>query len=112
MLHTKHWFALSSSMQHIFDIPIMKLRLDRWSRNRGQLPGGPTGDGETPVSSATWITGDRRQTKQFCFLDADCLVVGERQSSSRRSAGKYPVEPPRPEGDIQKLIHTGAGTLE
>ena len=22
------------------------------------------------------LTGDRRQTKQFCFLDADCLVVG------------------------------------
>ena len=21
--------------------------------------------------------GDRRQTKQFCFLDADCLVVGK-----------------------------------
>ena len=28
----------------------------------------------------------RRQTKQFCLLDADCLVVGESQSSSRRSA--------------------------
>ena len=38
-------------------------------------------------------TGDRRQTKQFCFLDADCLVVGESQSSSRRSAGRYPVKP-------------------
>ena len=21
-----------------------------------------------------WLTGDRCQTKQFCFLDADCLV--------------------------------------
>ena len=30
------------------------------------------------------LTGDRRQTKQFCFLDADCLLVGESQSSSRR----------------------------
>ena len=29
-LHTKHWFVLSSSMQHLFGIPIMKLRLDRW----------------------------------------------------------------------------------
>ena len=45
------------------------------------------------------LTGDRRQTKQFGFLDADCLVVGESQSSSRRSAGRYPVKPPRPEGD-------------
>ena len=28
----KHWFALSSSMQHLSGIPIMKLRLDRWRR--------------------------------------------------------------------------------
>ena len=40
-LHTKHWFALSSSMQHLFGIPIMKLGLDRWRRYSGQLPGGP-----------------------------------------------------------------------
>ena len=49
------------------------------------------------------LTGDRRQTKQFCFLDADCLVVGESQSSSRCSAGKYPVKPPHPEGDSQTI---------
>ena len=49
------------------------------------------------------LTGGRRQTKQFCFLDADCLVVGESQSSSRRSAGRYPVKPPRPEGDSQTI---------
>ena len=51
-LHTKHWFALSSSMQHLFGIPIMNLRLDRWRRCRGQLPGRPAGDGGTPVASA------------------------------------------------------------
>ena len=55
-LHTKHWFALSSSMQHLFGIPIMKLRLDWWRRNRGQLPGGPARDGDTPVASATCLT--------------------------------------------------------
>ena len=55
-LQTKHWFALSSSMQHLFGIPIMKLRLDRWRRYRGQLPCGPAGDGETPVASATCLT--------------------------------------------------------
>ena len=55
-LHTKHWFALSSSMQHLFGIPIMKLRLDRWRRCRGQLPGGPAGDGGTPVASAICLT--------------------------------------------------------
>ena len=49
------------------------------------------------------LTGYRRQTKQFCFLDADCLVVGKSRSSSRRSAGKYPVKPPRPEGDSQTI---------
>ena len=59
------------------------------------------------------LTGDRRQTKQFCFLDADCLVVGESQSSSRRSAGRYPMKPPRPEGvTVKPLIHYIAGTLE
>ena len=55
-LHTKHWFILSSSMQYLFGIPIMKLRLDRWRRYIGQLPGGPAGDGETPVASATCLT--------------------------------------------------------
>ena len=55
-LHTNQWFALSSSMQHLVGIPIMKLRLDRWRRYRGQLPGGPAGDGETPVASGTCLT--------------------------------------------------------
>ena len=55
-LHTKHWSALSSSMQHLFDILIMKIRLDRWRRSRGQLPGGPAGDGGTPVASAICLT--------------------------------------------------------
>ena len=55
-LHTKHWFTLSLSMQHLFGIPIMKLRLDRWRRRRGQLPGGPAGDGGTPVASAIFLT--------------------------------------------------------
>ena len=54
-LHTKHWFALSSSMQHLFGIPIMNLRLDR-RRCRGQLPGGPAGDGGTTVASAICLT--------------------------------------------------------
>ena len=55
-LHTKHWFVLSSSMQHLFGTPITKLRLDRWRRYRGQLPGGPAGEGETPVASVTCLT--------------------------------------------------------
>ena len=38
-LHTKHWFALNSSMQLLFGIPIRKLRLHRWRKCRGQLPG-------------------------------------------------------------------------
>ena len=32
------------------------------------------------VVSVGWaylLTGDRRQTKQFCFLNGDCLVVGK-----------------------------------
>ena len=46
---------------------------------------------------------DVRLSKKFCFLDADCLVVGESQSSSRRLARKYPVKPPRPEDDSQTI---------
>ena len=37
-LHTKHWFVLNLSMQLLFGIPIMKLRLLRWRRLQ---PGGP-----------------------------------------------------------------------
>ena len=48
--------TLSWSMQHLFGIPIMNLRLDRWRRCRGQLPGGPAGDGGTPVESAICLT--------------------------------------------------------
>ena len=55
-LHTKHWFALSSSMQLLFGIPIMKLRLHRWRRCRGRLPVGPVGDGGIEVVSATCWT--------------------------------------------------------
>ena len=55
-VYRKHWFAPSSSMQHLFGIPIMNLRLDRWRRCRGQLPGGPAGDGGTPVASAICLT--------------------------------------------------------
>ena len=35
---------------------IMNLRLDRLRRYRGQLPGGPVGDGGTPVASAICLT--------------------------------------------------------
>ena len=45
-LHTKHWFGLNLSMQNLFGIPIMKLRLLRWRRCRGLLPGGPARDEE------------------------------------------------------------------
>ena len=64
---------------------------------------------EDGVVQSKDLTGDIRQTKQFCFLDADCLVVGESQSSSRRSAGRYPVKPPHPEGDshpVQELLNS------
>ena len=44
------------NIQHLFGIPIMKLRLDRWRRCRGQLPGGPLGNGETLVALATCLT--------------------------------------------------------
>ena len=37
-------------------IPIMNPRLDRWRSCRGQLPGGPAGDGGTPVVSAICLT--------------------------------------------------------
>ena len=61
--------------------------------------------------------GSRRQAKQFClakqfcFSDADCLVVGERQGSFRRSAGKYPVKQPRPEDDSQTIGTNDTDTI-
>ena len=61
------------------------------------------------IKRTTILTGDRHQArhfylaKQFCFLDADSLVVEESQGSSRGSVGKYPVKPPRPEGDSQTI---------
>ena len=43
-----------------------------------QLNKANTFDTEAPFLDlhVSLLTGDRRQTKQFCFLDADCLVVG------------------------------------
>ena len=64
---------------------------------------GMVGIGYNVYSEQVYITGDRHQTKQFCILDADCLVVGESQGSFQHSAGKYPVKPPRPEGDSQTI---------
>ena len=55
-LHTKHWFVLSSSMQLLFGIPIMKLRQKRWRKYRRQQPGGPAGDGGTGVASTKYWT--------------------------------------------------------
>ena len=58
-------------------------------------------------SILTLLSGDTRQArhfylaKQFCFLDADCLLVGESQGSSRRLVERYRVQPTRPEGDSQ-----------
>ena len=50
------WFVLCSGVRRLFGVPVIKLRWDRWRRYRGQLPGGPAGDGETPVASATCLT--------------------------------------------------------
>ena len=50
-LHTKHWFALSSSMQLLFGIPIMKLRRKRWRKCRRQQLGGSAGDGIIKVAT-------------------------------------------------------------
>ena len=54
-LHIKHWFALSSSMQILFGIPIMKLRQKRWRKCRRQQPSGSAGDGIMPVASMTCL---------------------------------------------------------
>ena len=60
-LHTKHWFALSSGMQHLFGVPVVRLRLGPttdWAggggvrSSGGRLPGGPEGDGGAAVASA------------------------------------------------------------
>ena len=64
-------------MHHLFGIPIMNLRFDRWRRCRGQLPGGPTGDGGTLVASAIclmnlsghpWRPAGRREQSSLTFF--------------------------------------------
>ena len=55
-LHTKRWFVLSSSMQLLFGITIMKLRQKRWRKCRRQQPCGPAGDGGTEVASTICCT--------------------------------------------------------
>ena len=55
-LHTERWFALGSSVQHLFGIPVVGLGLGGLRRCGGQLPGGPAGDGGTPVASAICLT--------------------------------------------------------
>ena len=55
-LHTKHLFALSSNMQLLFGIPIMKLRPKKRQRKcRRQQPGGSVGDGIITVASMTCL---------------------------------------------------------
>ena len=48
-LHTKLWYALNWSMQHPFEALIVKLRFNKWGRNRGWQPAGPAGGGATLV---------------------------------------------------------------
>ena len=48
-LHTKHWFDLSLSMQPL--IWYLYNKTQRRRRCRGLQPGGPVGDGGTPVAS-------------------------------------------------------------
>ena len=51
LLHTKHWFALSLSMRHLFGTPMLKLRFSRL-RSRERLLDGPFGDGGREVAKA------------------------------------------------------------
>ena len=51
-LHTKLWFGLNYSMQHLFGALTLNFRLIRLRKFRGQQPAGPAGDGGTQVVSA------------------------------------------------------------
>ena len=46
-LHTKLWFGLNYSMQHLFGALTRNYRLIRLRKFRGQQPAGPAGDGKT-----------------------------------------------------------------
>ena len=56
--------VLSSNVQHLFGIPIMKLRLDRWGGCRGQLPGGPVVDEATTVALTICLANLSSQTRR------------------------------------------------
>ena len=48
-LHTKLWYAINWSMQHLFGVLMVKLRFNKWGRYRGRQPDGPAGGGVTLV---------------------------------------------------------------
>ena len=60
-LHTKHWLALSSSIQLLSGIPIMTLRQKRWRKCRRQQPGGSAGDGI--LDDLEWPSLEHRRLK-------------------------------------------------
>ena len=79
-LHTKYWFALSSSMQLLFGIPIMKLRQKRWRKCRRQQPDGSAGDGIIKVALMTcWPSLEDHQLKSSLsftrFTLVQCLLT-------------------------------------
>ena len=55
-LHTKLWFGLNQSMQHLFGALTRNFRLIRLRKFKGQQPAGPAGDGEIRVVSAKCLT--------------------------------------------------------
>ena len=48
-LHTKLWYALNWSMQHLLGAPIVKLGFNKWRRYIGRQPAKPAGGGATLV---------------------------------------------------------------
>ena len=56
-------------MQHLFGIPIMKLRLDRWRRCRGQLSGGPAVASGDILDEFDWPSLEtRRKQSSLAFF--------------------------------------------
>ena len=73
--HTKLWYALNWSMQHLFGAHIVKLRFNKWRSYRGRQPAGPAGSsvGEMPMScnDQLWRPGG---INPLCFSSTRFIV--------------------------------------
>ena len=86
-LHTKLWYALNWSMQHLFGAHIVKLIFNKWRRYRGRQPAGSAEGGATLVVLARCSMSCNGQLWRPGGINPLCL------SSTRFIVGLHSVGP-------------------